>query len=321
MRRRESRGLARADRAAIADNHPLDPGFTNSFTVAGREAESRTWPEISVRRVTPSYFSTVGLPLARGRLFQDTDSTAAAPVAIINSAAARRFFADRDPIGASIRFWGASRRIVGIVADERFHGLTEAPPIAVYTPLAQAPSANGAGVLLVRTAGDPAALASAAAGAIHEIDRGLAVFGIEPLQTTLSRTIAQRRFTMLLLGLFAGVALVLAAVGVHGVLSCAVSERRRELGIRIALGARTADIIGLVARDGLALSAAGLATGLAGAFALTRFLASQLFGVTPTDPATFAAVAAVMLAVAAASIVAPARRAALLDPVVTLRSE
>jgi predicted permease len=307
--------------AAIAGNHPLDPGFTNSFTVVGREAESRTWPEISVRRVTPSYFSTVGLQLARGRLFQETDSTAAAPVAIINVAAAQRFFVNREPIGAAIRFWGTSRRIVGIVADERFHGLTEAPAIGVYTPLAQAPSANGAGVLLLRTSGDPAALESEASAAIHEIDPGLAVFGVEPLHTTLSRSIGQRRFTMLLLGLFAGVALLLAAVGVHGVLSYAVTQRRRELGIRIALGARTTDIVALIARDGLTLSGAGLAIGLAGAFALTRFLSSQLFGVTATDPGTFAAVAAVMLAVAAVSIVAPARRAALVDPVVTLRSE
>jgi putative ABC transport system permease protein len=307
--------------AAIAGNHPLDPGFTNSFTIVGREAESGTWPEISIRRVTPSYFATVGLQLARGRLFQETDSTAAAPVAIVNSAAARRFFPDREPVGASIRFWGTSRRIVGVVADERFHGLTEAAPIGVYTPLAQAPSANGAGVLLLRTAGNPAALESEAIGAIHDVDRGLAVFGVEPLESTLSRSIGQRRFTMLLLGLFAAVALLLAVVGVHGVLSYAVMQRRRELGIRLALGAATADIVALVARDGLTLSIAGLAIGLAGAAALTRFLASQLFGISPTDPATFATAAAGSLVVAAASIVAPARRAARLDPVVTLRSE
>jgi predicted permease len=306
--------------AAIAGNHPLDPGFTNSFTIVGREAESRTWPEISIRRVTPSYFATVGLQLARGRLFQDTDSTAAAPVAIINAAAARRFFSNREPIGASIRFWGASRRIVGVVADERFHGLTEPPAIGVYTPLAQTPSATGAGVLLLQTTGDPAALEPSASAVIHAIDRDLAVFGVEPLHTTLSRSIAQRRFTMLLLGLFAGIALQLAAVGVHGVLSYAVTQRRRELGIRVALGARTADIVALVAREGFTLSIAGLALGLAGAFALTRFLRSQLFGVSATDPATFAAVAAAILVVAAASIVAPARRAAILDPAVTLRS-
>jgi predicted lysophospholipase L1 biosynthesis ABC-type transport system permease subunit len=210
---------------------------------------------------------------------------------------------------------------VGVVANERFHGLTEAPAIGVYTPLAQTPSATGAGVLLLQTPSDPAALETEANAVIHEIDRDLAVFGVEPLPTTLSRSIGQRRFTMLLLGLFAGVALLLAAVGVHGVLSYAVTQRRRELGIRIALGARTPDIVALVVRGGLTLTVAGLVIGLAGAVALTRFLASQLFGITATDPATFATVAAVILVVAATSIVAPARRAATLDPVVTLRAE
>jgi putative ABC transport system permease protein len=307
--------------AAIAGNHPLDPGFTNSFTVVGREAESGTWPEISIRRVSPAYFPTVGLELVRGRLFRDSDNTTSSPVALINAAAAQRFFPDREAVGARIRFWGASRTIVGIVADEKFHGVIAAPPIAAYTPLAQTPSANGSGVLLLRTPGDPVALSSAATAAIHDVDHGLAVFGVEPLTVTLSRSIGQRRFTMLLLGLFAGVALLLAAVGIHGVLSYGISQRRREIGIRMALGARTADLIGLIVREGLGLAGLGLVLGLAGAFALTRFLASQLFGVTPTDPATFAAVAALLAIVAVAATIAPARRAALVDPVVTLRSE
>jgi putative ABC transport system permease protein len=307
--------------AAIAGNHPLDPGFTNSFTIVGREAESRTWPEISIRRVGPAYFQTVGLELLRGRLFRDSDNTTSSPVALINAAAAQRFFPDREAVGARIRFWGASRTIVGVVTGEKFHGLIAAPPIAAYTPLAQTPSANGAGVLLLRTTGDPIALASAATAAIHDVDRGLAVFGVEPLTVTLSRSIGQRRFTMLLLGLFAGVALLLAAVGIHGVLSYGVSQRRREIGIRMALGARTADLIGLIVREGLGLGCVGLAVGLAGAFVLTRFLASQLFGVTPTDPATFAVVAAILALVAVGATIAPARRAASVDPVVTLRSE
>jgi len=307
--------------AAIAGNHPLDPGFTNSFTVVGREAESRSWPEISIRRVSPSYFSTVGLPLVRGRVFRDSDNTTGAPVTLINAAAARRFFPDREPVGARMSFWGATRTIVGIVADEKFHGLTEAPPIAAYTPLAQTPSANGAGVLLVRTSGDPSKLGTAVIAAVHDVDRGLAVFGVEPMQVTLSRSIGQRRFTMLLLGLFAAVALLLAAIGIHGVLSYGVSQRRREIGIRMALGARGSDMVGLVMRQGLALAGAGLALGLAGAFGLSRFLSSQLFGVAPTDPATFAAVAALLGIVALAATIAPAHRAASVDPLVTLRSE
>ena len=307
--------------AAIAGNHPLDPGFTNSFTVVGREAESRSWPEISIRRVSPSYFSTVGLALVRGRVFRDSDNTTGAPVALINATAARRFFPDREPVGARMRFWGASRTIVGVVADEKFHGLTEAPPIAAYTPLSQTPSANGAGVLLVRTSGDPATFGPAVTAAVHDVDRGLAVFGVEPLQITLSRSIGQRRFTMLLLGLFAAVALLLAAIGIHGVLSYGVSQRRREIGIRMALGARASDLVGLVMREGLGLAGAGLALGLAGAFGLTRFLGSQLFGVAPTDPATFAAVTTLLAIVALAATIAPAHRAASVDPLVTLRSE
>jgi putative ABC transport system permease protein len=313
--------LPGVESAAIAGNHPLDPGFTNSFTLVGREAEAQTWPEISIRRVSPEYFRTVGLGLVRGRFFRDSDNTAAAPVALINEAAARRFFPDREPIGSQLRFWGASRMIVGVVADEKFHGLTEAPPIAAYTPLAQAPSANGAGVLLVRTPVDPTALTMAVTRAIHDVDRGLAVFGVEPMDVTLSRSIGQRRFTTLLLALLATVALLLAAVGIHGVLSYGVSQRRREIGIRMALGARAPDMIGLIVREGLRLAVVGLALGLTGAFVLTRFLTTQLFGVTPTDPATFAGVAALLALVAVAATAVPARRAALVDPLVTLRSE
>src|SRR6476620_9575491 len=154
--------LPGVESAAIAGNHPLDPGFTNSFAVVGREAEARTWPEISVRRVTPGYFRTVGVALVRGRLLDARETTTSAPVILINEAAADRFFGKSDPLGHQIRFWGTSRTIVGIVANERFHGLVESAPIAAYTALSQTPSTNGAGVLLLRTSGDPAALAGSA---------------------------------------------------------------------------------------------------------------------------------------------------------------
>ena len=201
-------------------------------------------------------------------------------MAIINAAAARRFFQGREPLGAHISFWGGSRLIVGVVADERFHGVAEAAPIAAYTPIAQTPSADGAGVLLLRTTSAPATLALAATAAVHDVDPGLAVFGVEPLNVTLSRSVAQRRFTMLLLALFAGSALLLAAVGIHGVLTYSVSQRRREIGIRMALGA-TRDRRGRRhhARSAELLTAVGLALGLGGAVALTRLLRGQLFGI------------------------------------------
>jgi predicted permease len=307
--------------AAVAGNHPLDPGFTNSFVVVGREAEARDWPEISVRRVTPGYFHTVGLSLVRGRLLTDGDTTTGPPVLLVNEAAAARFFAGRDPIGAQIAFWGARRTIVGVVANEKFHGLAEAAPIGVYTPLAQTPSASGDGVLLVRTAGDPTALAGAVRTAIHDLDPGLAVFGLEPLANAVTRSTAERRFTMTVLGIFAALALVLAAVGVHGVLSYGVVQRRREIGIRMALGAKPSGMLRLVMGEGFGLTLAGLALGLAGALVATRLLASLLYGVTPTDPTTFLGVAAVLVMVAAAATAVPAWRAAKVDPARALRAE
>ena len=307
--------------AAIAGNHPLDPGFTNSFAVVGREAEAKTWPEISVRRVTPGYFRTVGLALVRGRLLEEGDATKAPPVLLVNDTAARRFFSGANPLGGKISLWGAQRTIVGVVADERIHGLTKTPPPSVYLPLSQAPSVNGAGVVLVRATGDPAALASSVRAVVREVDPALAVFGLEPLAETLSRSVSTRRFTMLLVGLFAALALGLAAIGVHGVLSYAVALRRREIGVRIALGAAPWRVVRLVLWEGMVLALIGLGVGLAGASALTRLLTTLLYGVSPTDPATFAAISLFLLLVALLASCIPAWRAARIDPVAALKAE
>jgi predicted permease len=307
--------------AAVAGNHPLDPGYTNSFFVVGRREEARTWPEISVRRVTPGYFRTVGLQLVRGRLFSDQDATAAQPVSLVNEASAARFFQGRDPIGAQISLYGANRTIVGIVANEKFLGLSEGAPIAMYLPLAQAPSADGAGVLIVRTEGDPNAFATEVRSVIRERDASLAVFGVEPLEATVSRSVSERRFAMLLLGLFAAMALVLGAIGVHGVLSYEVARRRREIGIRMALGARPDGILKLVVGRSATLTVLAVVLGAAGAFVLTRFLRSLLFGVGVWDPATLGVVVLVMAAVGLASSAVPAWRAARTDPAVALRGE
>jgi putative ABC transport system permease protein len=272
-----------------------------------------------MRRVTPSYFATMGLQALRGRLLSDADGTTSAPVALINQAAAERFFPDRDPIGARIRFWGTSRTIVGVVTNERFQGLTAAAPIAAYTPLSQTPSATG--TLLLRTRMEPASLATSAERVIHDIDPGLAVFAVEPLDRTISRSVSQRRFTAFLLGAFAALAVILAAIGVHGLLSYNVAQRRQEIGIRIALGAGRGAVLGLIVREGVGIIFAGLIGGLAGALVLTRLLQALLFGVSPTDPLTFVVVAAVLAAVALMATLLPARRAARVDPLPALRAE
>lgn len=312
--------LPAAEGAAISGSHPLDQGFTNSFLIVGREAESAGFAEISIRRVTPGYFDTVGLTVQRGRALTAGDGTEAAPVAMINEAAAARYFPDRDPIGQRLAFWGDERRIVGVVANEKFHGLTAAAPAAVYTPLAQTPS-TGSEVLLVRSNKDPATLASAVRAAIHDVDPQLAVFGVEALQDTVGRSVSRQRFTLLLLGAFAGVAIVLAAVGVHGVLSYVVARRTPEMGIRMALGASRGNVIGLVARQGAKLAAFGLAIGLALALVASRLLGSLLYGVTPADPAIFAAVAVAVFAIAMLATLLPARRATRIAPVAALRHD
>ena len=304
---------------AIAGNHPLDPGYTNSFAIIGREAEARTFPEISIRRVTPSYFQTVGLPIVRGRDLRDSDATTSAAVVLINEAAAQRFFPASEPIGARVRFWGAARTIVGVVANERFRGLTEPAAIAVYAPLAQAPSPTG--VLLLRSALEPSTLIAAAERAIHDVDPALAVFAAEPLDRTIARSIAQRRFTTLLLGGFALLALVLATIGVHGLVSYSVARRRREIGIRMAVGAGRADVFALILREAAAVIACAVGAGLFGALMLSRLLRTLLYGVSPTDGWTFGIVITVLSVVALTATMLPARRAALSDPLEALRSE
>jgi putative ABC transport system permease protein len=314
-------GLPGVESAAITIAHPMDRGYTNSFTIAGREAESAGLPEISIRSVSPGYFDTVRLALRNGRAFDSGDETNAPAVAVINEEAAKLIFPERDPLGQSISFWGTERRIIGVVANEKFHGLTAPAPMAVYTPIAQTPSVSGAEALLVRTGGDADMPGASLRAAILEIDPELAVFGIEPLGNTVGRSVAQQRFTMLLLGLFAVVAIVLAVIGIHGVLNYIVSRRTSEMGIRMALGASRADVVGLVARQTAKLAITGLVLGLAAALASTRLLSSLLFGVTATDPATLVAVVMLVIAVSILATLMPARRATGIQPIEALRHE
>jgi predicted permease len=306
--------------ATVAARHPLDPGFTNSFVVVGREAEAEDWPEIRCRFVGPGYLETMGVPLIAGRAPDASDVAGTTPVGVVNRAAVARYFGGRDPIGQQLGFWGIPWRIVGVIGDERFNGLAENAEPAIYAPLAQAPQQSA--VLLVRAEGDALQpLVSSIRRAFAELDPQLAPYGIESLEQTVSTSIAKPRFTALLLALFGGLAMLLALVGVHGVLSYTVAQRTAEVGIRVALGATRGQVMRLVVADGARLAALGTVIGIIGALAGSRLLSSLLFGVTASDPAILGGVAAAVLAMAALASWLPARRAAGVDPMRALRAE
>jgi predicted permease len=305
--------------AAIAASHPLNPGFTNSFVIVGREEESRDLPEMSMRHVSPAYFGTLGVQLMRGRLLEERDAAGAPPVIVINEAAAARLFPGGDPVGQQLAFWGARRTIVGVVGDEKLHGLNEASPIAAYTPIAQAPPRNGGAVLLVRTTGDPASVAGTIRHTINSIDPALAIFGMEPLSHTVSGSIGTQRFVMLLLLLFAVVALTLAGVGIYGLLNYTVSERLREIGIRLALGAPAHSVVQLIFSQGVRLTVVGLVAGILLSVGFGRAISGLLFGVTATDIGTLATVVALLGVIAALATWLPVRRAVRINPVVLVR--
>jgi predicted permease len=308
-----------AQSAAIAANHPLDGGFASSFVIPRREAEAANWPEISIRRVTPGYFATLRVPLVRGRFLEDRDRASTPGGVVVNQTVMDRVFPGVDPVGRVIGFWGMSWTIVGVVGAERSQGVAKEPPIAVYLPLDAVPAS--AESLIVRTSGDPLSAASTVRSIIREMDPALVVSGLEPLSETLSKSLTQQRFVMMLLASFACLALVLAAVGIHGVLSCTVAQQRREIGVRMALGADAARVLRSVMAQGAALTAIGLMLGFGLSLALGRFLTGLLFGVTSSDLTTLAGVLVVLAAVAALSIWLPARRAVRVDPLVALRQE
>jgi len=274
--------------------------------------------------VTPDYFKVMRIPLKRGRLFNDQDNASSPKVALISETCAREQFPGRDPIGKQIQLGGRNDSkpwidIVGIVGDIHQAGLDAPSHIAVYIPQAQDLSFGY--LLVARTAGDPRRMERSVRAAFLAADHNLPVFDVQPLEIYLESSLAPRRFILALLAVFGGLALALAAVGIYGVVCFAVNSRAREVGIRMALGAKRRDVLAMVLRQAAVLAGAGLAAGVAAAFVLTRFLGSLLFEVRATDIATLAAIAALMTAVALAASYLPARRAAHLDPMVALRHE
>jgi putative ABC transport system permease protein len=281
-------------------------------------------PSVERYVVSSSYLRTMRIPLLRGRVFTEKDDAHAPGVALINQTLAQRLWPGENPIGKRIRMGGgpdAWRTIVGIVGDVRHYGLALEPSMQAYVPHPQMLGQSSAHSWLIRARSDPANLAAAVRDAVWAVDPDQPAYGVLTLEQMAAASVAQERFTMVLLGIFATVALVLAAIGIYGVISYSVSQRTHEIGIRMALGAQPRDIFKLVVGQGMALTLAGVGVGLAGAFALTRFLESLLFGVSATDPVTFAGVALLLAAVALLACYIPARRAARVDPLVVLRYE
>jgi len=279
--------------------------------------------------VTPGYFEAMGVPLLRGRLPVAADRADAPPVVVINETLARTYFSGRDPIGQQIRMSGDDRSwmtIVGIVADVRHEGLDTPANSQVYLPHAQfKPFWRDTTVrtfaLVVRTDGDPQAAASALRASVRAINPNVPVAQAMTMEQVVDRSVAPRRLQTQLLAVFAAVALVLAIVGTYGVLAYQITERTREFGVRMAVGAGRADILRMVVRQGMAPAAAGVLIGLGGAALLTQLLTSLLFETRPLDPVTFAGTAAVLLVAALAACLVPARRATRVDPAVALRTE
>jgi putative ABC transport system permease protein len=261
----------------------------------------------------------VQLPLLSGRLLEERDDENAPAVVVANEATVRRYFPGTDPIGKQIRFWGTARTIVGVVADEKFMGLRDDAAPAIYPPLRQTPTWTG--TLLVRSTGDPAALAPLLRQAVAAVDPDLALYDVRTMRETVDASVAQPRFTAVLLVSFAALALTLALAGVHGVLSWLVAQRTHEIGVRVALGAEPGAVVRQLTGHGLGLAAVGLVIGVGGALATARLLRSLLFGLTAVDPSTYALVVVGVLAVAGVASWLPARRAAAVDPVIALRTD
>jgi putative ABC transport system permease protein len=297
--------------------------WTSDATIEGRAPEDYV-REVRHKEITPDYFRAMGLPLVGGRLFTEADNDRGQPVVIVNAALARRYFPGEDPVGRRLKFTKPNEErpwqtIIGVVGDERQDSLRAEVRPEIYQSHLQRAQREMA--LVVRAARDPQALVGAVRGQIRALDRGLPVDDIKTMREVISESLARERFITLLLAAFAALALLLAAVGIYGVMSYAVTQRTHEIGIRMALGARSRDILRQVVGRGMALALAGVMAGLVGAFALMRLMTALLFGVSAGDPLTLAGVAALLLGIALLACLVPARRAVKVDPMAALRYE
>jgi putative ABC transport system permease protein len=315
--------------AAVSDRYPFEPefiaggaqGVSFSFEVEGRSNQPGQAPPVTTyAAVSPDYFQTLGIPLKEGRLFTENDDNKGPIVILINEAMKRQLWPNEDPVGKRVTNDGGQHwaQIIGVVGDVREFGLDHPPVPEIYSPQKINPAP---GAVLVLTAAEPGSMAKALTAAIHEVDPQTAVTRIRTVDQARYESMANPRVTTSLLGLFAGLALAIATAGIGGIMALHVSQRVREIGIRIALGARPVKIVRMVLGQGLLLTILGIVIGVSGAVALTGLVKSLLFEVPPTDVITFSGVGVLLLAAAAVASYLPARRAAAIDPNEALRAE
>jgi putative ABC transport system permease protein len=297
---------------------------TGSFGVEGYQSgPNQPGPWGDIRAVTPDFFRAMRIPLVQGRAFGTQDTRGSQMVVVIDEEFARKYYRGQNPIGKRVIFSAppdSMRTIVGVVGHAMHEGLDAKPRIQLYLPYAQIGGIPSMSVA-VRTTGDPLLMARPVREAIHSVDKDMPLSNVQSMDQMLESSLGQRRLSMILLGAFSAIALVLASIGIYGVLAYSVTQRSRELGIRMALGAARGRVLRLVIGQGMALAVVGIAIGLAGALALTRLLGTQLYSIKPTDPATFAGVSFLLAAIAFVATLVPALRATRVDPVVALREE
>jgi len=330
---RRVRALPGVESAGVVDDIPLDNGGSHQpIAIEGRPTLPMSeQPEVDVRLISAGYMNALHIPVLRGRDVNETDLAGRPAVIVISESMARQFWPGEDALGKRLTltfFPDAVREVVGIVGDVKLDGLDQARPSAtLYFPLDQvsAPSNGGWGAfpmsLVVRSASGAAGLVSAVSSAVHDVDPDIPLRDIHTMDELVANSISQQRFNMLLLGAFAGLALLLAAIGIYSVLSYSVKRSVREIGIRLALGASLGDVLRLVIFEGMRPTLLGVAIGVSGALALGRVLSGLIYGVKPTDPFTFAAVAVLLTAIAMVAVMIPAYRATKVDPMVALRYE
>jgi predicted permease len=322
--------LPGVERVGLVSFLPLEGGPDTLFSIEGASSQQSSEILGAVYRViTPGYFETMRIPVLRGRAFSDSDNSGSQPVVVINQTMAKKYWPNQDAIGQSI--WvgkpmgpanaePAAREIIGIVRDIHEMTLAEPPVPTMYMPYAQRPQDDEA-FFVLRTLQTPLASLPDVRSAMRGVDANLPLAEIRTMEQVLSASLTDWRFDAILLGAFGSLALIISTIGIYGVISYSVAQRTHEMGVRMALGAARRDVVKLVVGQGLRLAVAGIAIGLVGAWALTRFLASLLFGVKPTDPLTFVGVCLILAVVAVLASYLPARRATRVDPMVALRYE